>query len=1135
MSDLDIQALIKNQRKEASYVDAKYTVVVSGAGVKNEEKPPLEALLPGVRLHFLRYAMFEKAEVAKSDGKGKSNRYGAIRMEDKSDEEFTVSDAEASNNDIASTNNFMVAKAIPRKGYIYLINPKDDTDCHELEIGEDGRMSHIIWDKENFYPDKNIPKDKRKPEKTENLHYKLIINNSEDNSAVRNFWVSYSPVQWSYDMFVNVLGINDQQRKDRGMVFVNTSGIKKGEETKNEHIVPYKKLVFAYDTQNEGYHRNYLKRFEQVHAIEKAEEKTGKNEVYEDMFVTLHDPVGAAQDIKKELLAKNGEFTALVESIHTGETQEKALRRLANGMGRPEIDDEYRAMVSLALTCYNMVYTKQKVDESRFKTTPRNGRGRAARNRTIYRMAYPNMKYDGGVQAWSPNKPRDYKKGSRQRARTGAFNPDRDWNSKGGLDRSKLEGILGVDVRAYKRQAVIEFRDELGNFIKSKYFRGTLDFYLGSNECKIHGADLMYDILNILNTNPYDLDKILSLPQDYKAENKWQQFVYSFFNQPDDITFSDGEVKSIMPKYNDLSTLPALINTDTNFNLNQALSAKEDIVNKGAAALEKLIRLVTETLPKGVTKVNGKIVQEVSKKLEVVVDRLNKRGKTPDGKDAFIFKNNQIYLQLEAQAARLDVKDGFILAGAPKEGWTTILKEGSEVKHLHTDRTGVNSHLSGKKRKGKLVRAKHTMEVPAIQNQTITLKAKVQFQLQNLVEGKAFTGALAVLQVFNMKAALASLTDDFSGKNFIGSVGVGFELREAYKGFQIALLKNYADDLTIKSLGSQASKAGLYANAITTIICGIDTFSAIDRRDTDAAVAFGLATLAYGTATVASTGAGAAVLGVAAGGPVVWIAVGIGFGMVLLAHLLTDTEAETYFKNFLLSEHCKKYYRPKTKDYDPSAYTKLLISKKKELVDDEDYEKTLMNPQDAEAQLFDITTCQAMSFDPQGKKKTTFSGGEFDVAYTTLKAESFIVRIRFNHFFQSIDQAEYGALIFKDNETDAEFLDISQIYEAYKEDDELVLKINIPRKHRKYTCQLMVVVRLVIDDDEDMYFPYNMVNKKDRWLGARVPVNFAAGVFIPDSFMTSEAVQFDTLDRLQNVGNWQSWLERWWNNTEKDE
>ena len=1077
-------------------------------------------------------AALEHNKTLEPGTKKKNIRYGGVRMTDASDDEFTVDDAEASNPDISSTDNFMIAKAILNKGYVYLINVDDDTDCHELEIGEDGRMNHIIWDKENFYPDKKVPKDKRKPEEKENLHYKLIINNGEEGTG-RTFWVSYSPVQWSYEMFVNVLGMTDTQREERGMVLVSTAGVKKGEETAQEHVVPYTKLVFGYDKENGNYHNHYKERLNQVHAIEKKETEAAKkdqndeNEIYEDMFITLHDPVGAANDIKNELLAKNGELSAIVESIYTGETQEEALERLANGTDRTEIKEDYSAMVRLALTCYKMMYTKVALKNPDEKP-PRNGRDRRNWHNKRRREQFPNMKYDGGVTGWNPLYDRDHQNKPNARGYSRDFNPDADKSGKKGLDRSKIEGILGVDLRTTKRKEVILYRDELGNFIKTKYFRGVLDFYLGSNECKIHGVDLMYKFLSLLSKNPYDIDKLLLLPQDYKEDDPWVNFTVSLLFDEKKPSNEGGNINSILPEYADADTLYTLLDTEVRYNLEQLASVSEDVTNKGAAALKSLIELTVYKMPSNITQIDGKIVQEVEARLKMVLNSLNKRAKTMGGEDAFTIKKKQLYLKLKQHGVRLNVDEAFMLAGAPREGYINFLKEGSGVEHLGTEEKRKRKMRNGRTRR--TTTRRHTMEFPVLEQQNVALRQKLKFQLQKVLEGRAFTGALAILQVFNMKAALAATANDFNLKNSIGAVGVGLELTEALKTFQGALMKEATEEAA-KKVARQAARAGLIANVFTTFICGWDTLDAIDRRDTDAAVAFGLATLAFGTATVASTSIVGGAL-VISGGPIVWIAVGIGFGLVVIAHLLTDTAAETYFKNFLLSDHCKDYYRPKTGDYSPSAYARLLIDNKKDLVDDEDYEDTLMHPQDAEARFFDITTCKTMVFKPHGEYNTITT---MDSSHTYLETESYTIRIGFNHFFQSTDQAEYGAYIFDDVVSDAEPLFISRFEEPKKEGNELVLKVAIPKKYRRIGSQIMIVTRLVIDPEAKMYFPYPILKDKgaERWMGARVPINKM--IFFTNDLMSSENIKFDTLDRLINVGNWQGSLVRYINGTEKDE
>jgi hypothetical protein len=81
----------------------------------------------------------------------------------------------------------------------------------------------------------------------------------------------------------------------------------------------------------------------------------------------------------------------------------------------------------------------------------------------------------------------------------------------------------------------------------------------------------------------------------------------------------------------------------------------------------------------------------------------------------------------------------------------------------------------------------------------------------------------------------------------------------------------------------------------------------------------------------------------------------------------------------------------------------------------------------------------------------------------------------------------------------------------------------------------MIVTRLVIDPEANMYFPYPILKDKgaERWMGARVPINKA--IFFTNDFMSSENIKFDTLDRLINPGNWQGDLVSFLNGTEKDE
>ena len=72
----------------------------------------------------------------------------------------------------------------------------------------------------------------------------------------------------------------------------------------------------------------------------------------------------------------------------------------------------------------------------------------------------------------------------------------------------------------------------------------------------------------------------------------------------------------------------------------------------------------------------------------------------------------------------------------------------------------------------------------------------------------------------------------------------------------------------------------------------------------------------------------------------------------------------------------------------------------------------------------------------------------------------------------------------------------------------------------------MLVVRLIIDREAGMYFPYPMVDKQERWQGARVDITHSSMITVPDNFMSSENVMYDTLDNLKKVNKWQNWVER---------
>lgn len=442
--------LVKNQKTTATQVDAEYTVVVSGAGTTCEEKPVLKALLPGIRLHFLRYGLFYK--------KDKNNH--AIRIKDNSDDKFTFSDVDASNDMIKSTENFVVAQTTVREGFIYLINDEDKNDHHELKTDGFGNLSHIVWDTKNQEKDSKKPKNFR-TNNGDSSHFKLVVNKEKD--SFKKFHICFSPVQWSYEYHQKML--DDAELRKKHMTLIECKGIKKGEEEAIKDVLPYNKVEFAYN--NKQYTKGRIEEvLRQTDQQEKRDEKKGANELYEDMFITLHDPIGCASDIGAILIDEHNKHQSLITSIQTGESNEKIYERLKNNQFENNINNSYQEQVnglfSTALTTYQLIYNNTDLEDEYADTT----------------------------------------------------------------DKNKLLKILAVSERKKQREQIAIIRNEFGNFISGDYYDNYLTAFLEKSNDNVFQANFwVASQLSLLAIHPHHRDRQIDLTKDYTGGNDpWKSF-----------------------------------------------------------------------------------------------------------------------------------------------------------------------------------------------------------------------------------------------------------------------------------------------------------------------------------------------------------------------------------------------------------------------------------------------------------------------------------------------------------------------------------------------------------------------------------------------------------------------------------
>ncbi|MFT7900962.1 toxin VasX [Tenacibaculum ascidiaceicola] len=1097
--------LEKNQLTEYNEVVARYFFECTGGGVTEPVKSPeKEALKPGIRLHFLRYGLFDKNSESQTEEDVDAPKYNDPRITKGvliQDDKAVCKNVATCNSNTQNTNtaenstleleevevlslkelpdidNFYVARTVLNKGYIYLINDEDQDDYHELYVDESGQLQHIIWAYNK--DEKGNYKDIRKPS-GDKSEYKLIIESG------KKYWVAYSPVQWSRD-YHNELNTDANKRKER-MKLIDCSGIKKGEEEKHENVISFTNVRATFP----GNHPRagaLEKMLDSILSDEKKQDEKGDNEVFEDMFITLHDPAGCAADISEVVSEKTLKLQALTQAIQSGESVKEALGRLERKeIQAPEPKDkEYGHLFTLALTCYQMVYNDDKAI----------------------------LKFDGGSPGWfnfddrHSLDPRPMYSEYYSMAEKGMVYRKNSGHIGYGLDHEKLKGILGVEERKQARKILLNYREDLGVLLSSTYVRTYLDDFLGNHpERIVEGRDFMLNIIDPLSYHPYKFDRHLLLKKDYVENDKWVNWLYDVIDDKYPERVKNKETKSKAKGFEGLDPLLALLAAP--LNINEVLSKGESFSQKIAGVYKKNLKYHAEKAS-SFKEVDGILLKSIEERQKFIVEKLNKNLKV-FGEEMFEIIDGDIHLRLQELGVELDpeyVKKGKYTG--KRADVLRILKE-SHGKDGFTYRT---------RKKGKSTT--YEIKVKVVENVSDDARAVKNYKLSKIVNGRAFNGVFALLEVYNFSMAVVKVAKEGSTtKDFVYSLGAAVKLSEA--SMSLAKVTIISEEAAKKlSVRFASNTLTVLGGVVTMGWCLYDSFNAMDKGDMDAGFAMMGAGVAFGISSMASLG-----IVFASTGPVGWIAAAIGVGLLIIASLLTDSELETFFKNFLLSDSYGKGF-PKKSDELPMDYARrILILENRKLLTDDDYHDTLMNPLDAQAKLFDCIVCKQIGFKPINSKTeiytsySPYGGGASSIE----TASYFSSKMVFSRFFNHPNQVEthiffYPKGVKNGNPINMNVGTVNKIYDAENR-EALEVKFWVPKSHEdKITSQSEAVfaLRLKVDENQQLYFPYSL-QKKERYLGAKIKLRaLSAGLYITD-LDQNEDVTIAPLEELKTDKPW---------------
>ena len=1100
----DNKELKKNQEEAKTLVDSRYTVTLEGGGTTCEEKPILEALLPGVRLHFLRYGFFQRT--SKTDAG--FNISGSI-----DGGTYSVAEMDASNGGVSPTDTFYVAKTSPRKGFIYLINEENLNDHHELLVNDDGLITPVLWKEDNIKEDGRTPEDFRKT-KEKVIRYKRVLNKEKDNP--KKYWIGYSPVQWSYEYHKKMMNSSVDEKKQAHLILVSCGGIKNGEEDAQEHVSTYRdvKLVHYKDHPNK---EKIKKTIWQINRQEKSENNSSTgNSVYEDMFISLHDPLGCAEDIAHLLGEKIIDFKGLVEAIQTGHGLEKAKTEVAKGNTLEPINKEFEDLYNLALTTYKMVYSSDEAI----------------------------TQFDGGDIGFNfndshfPNqaKPEGY---SSRRGRRYKYPPGHKFNEVyigNGVDRVKVEGILGVQIRKQKRETLNVFRKEYWDFIQTRYLKDALCHYVNNSpEFCVYGKEQIHRHLLLVYNNPYNYDRHLLHIQDYKETDDIIKGIDAYLEK-EDLTNADDNLERIILE-------KITLNKDI-------LSQVVDVSNKFAGAIASKLELYSSEAFKAkliVSATTGKPLYQkiIQQRNTFILKKINRIqvstvvGGTPQ--DVFFVGGNTSNISVKAELLGLDPNVEVHITNADGSTQSFV---GESVEH---------KPLNGKQSRAKggsnqLQIGDKVKDVSEYEYRKNELNGKRYNQkAAKFFNSRGFNGVLFGLQVINIANSVNGLVETLGNekssdgqkiKSFVGTVGVSVDLANAYGTLRQAHLRATAQNVT-RGLASRTAFVGALGGVLTSGMCFWDASVAFGKRDTDSGVAWALAGIAFGAATTAGiigglaaasaagtlTAAGTVAVGVVGAeaigaialmtNPIGWVCLGIGVGLVIAAYVLSDNELEFYFKHFLLNDRVK--WEVKSNQL-PMAYTQSILDNKELLMDTDDSEiiNSLMEPADAIATLFDHTIANAITFHAPFEFKSKWHGSGRSARR---KVYGYNVSFVIKRFLSDPCQVKVRAVLINGTDEGSQEFDITINNDTIKETEQgpqfsasFIIPPNIRDKVGKYT-KLVLAIKIALKGDEGTsFFPYPLQNKKDRYMGTCIRLYEGRG---PNQRGSSEQeIVYDSFNEL---------------------
>eukprot|EP01090_Pellita_catalonica_P002648 TRINITY_DN1221_c0_g1_i3.p1 TRINITY_DN1221_c0_g1~~TRINITY_DN1221_c0_g1_i3.p1 ORF type:complete len:1120 (-),score=198.21 TRINITY_DN1221_c0_g1_i3:912-4271(-) len=930
-------ALEKTQQKDSCQKITTYSFTAHYNEISSKEQPSIITEPQGVRLHFLRFGLFDYNVDHKTStyhSPDTQEFYNSIFLDQNKKPAIgkVVKEKETTNTTknhntqkvtiplgevvlentikLPKLENFYIARTPLRAGYVYMINeknPKDD--FKEFKVDEFGMFEEIEWER-NKENGKYLDIRKATGKK---LMYKILQSNEQ------TYCLAYSPVQWSVK-YVNEILTSAEKRAEQCTTKFVCKGLPKNKESKDAAVTHYKETSIVVPNSHPMTHK-YKDILYSIAADEKQQEKSGDNELLEDLFITLHDPIGCADTICFGVDREIDQLKAIMVSLQTGKSPEEVFPYIRNEQQVPVNQSEESKQIQylhrLAQLTYDFVYNNhdntEKYNSDLIKSTTAN----IALDLTVGGLLRPFIEQNG-------------------------------------VEKSKLEKLLGVKERAKQRALINSYRDDLGNVMSSKYYQDAKKVYLTSADVVEDGKEKTAEHFIVLGQYPNMHDRHLDLKQVYKLkEDSWYKEINEtlYNNNPSRFTTST----KILDFQIDIQDIKVI-----------------SFIKKTTKVIEKIIKAYAnhdehigsfQRLKETKFPIAGKVSYFRDKKTRIAFLKF----KALEGFETQMKKTN----------FRLEIKGEPVSLHKFEKHWHLEYKK-------MTQKSAEQLVNDGK------------LEVKIKGNYPKKFKAEAE----KLLKSNALSGVVVAIEAYAWAGAVKKLANEPSyssfGKFSVASIKLSaatmsliqqmklYDKRLIKKGLVGKALKD-----TVKSFGKKVGGLKVVSSSITVFTAGRDAYTHFSVRDNDAATLYAMA------AGIGAVFLAADVSALIAGGAT---AFSIGFwpGALLGGALLgcyylaqkyfADTQLEAYFKNFPLSDYALSVKSSEL----PYEYINRLVTNRNETVINPWFEtiktkehKSYSNFEKAFTAFLDliIPTIATVELAPNGYN--TPNNGNFDKRHTT--------------------------------------------------------------------------------------------------------------------------------------------------------